>query len=333
MSQYHFHFYGGGPSGPQNEGIVVSTTPTAQDARLVRSLSHPPPRAPLPLRNVSPRPATAPPGQLSRDRSPHRERSPRHERSPRRENRSRSRRQHRRHHHTRRPEPAETQHPSTSKLPGPPAPRPATAPPGLLHVEAPRPRPTLSPAIRMVSAPPPVLAPSPERPPGQWTPASSQRPVSPRPQPPPHRAPTSPEPAQVLQQAADVFRSQAASSANAPAASTPPHSVAPVTPSKNPPVSAKGPQRRATPSPMDDEPMLQATHRSTYEQLLDQISRRAKGRNAVDYYEEGLTPLLAYMFFVLRSRKFMNGRSYRTAQCVLIVLHGYDSFLCQCPGS
>ena len=50
---------------------------------------------------------------------------------------------------------------------------------------------------------------------------------------------------------------------------------------------------------MDDEPMFQATHRRTYEQLLDQISRRAKGRNAVDYYEEGLTPLLAYMFFVL----------------------------------
>ena len=139
MSQHHFQFYGGGPSGPQSEGIVVSTTPTAQDARLVRSLSHPPPRAPLPLRNVSPRPATAPPGQLSRDRSP----SPRHERSPRREHRSRSRRRHHRHHHTRRPEPAETQvartpHRSTSKLPGPPAPRPSSAPPGLLHAEAPR---------------------------------------------------------------------------------------------------------------------------------------------------------------------------------------------------
>ena len=34
-------------------------------------------------------------------------------------------------------------------------------------------------------------------------------------------------------------------------------------------------------------------------QLIDQIARRAKGRNAVDYYEEGMTPLLAYMFFVL----------------------------------
>ena len=45
--------------------------------------------------------------------------------------------------------------------------------------------------------------------------------------------------------------------------------------------------------------MFQATHRSTYEQLREQISRRAKGRNAVDYYEEGMSPLLAYMFFVL----------------------------------
>ncbi|CAE7387294.1 unnamed protein product, partial [Symbiodinium sp. KB8] len=33
--------------------------------------------------------------------------------------------------------------------------------------------------------------------------------------------------------------------------------------------------------------------------LREQISRRAKGRNAVDYYEEGMSPLLAYMFFVL----------------------------------
>ncbi|CAE7684419.1 unnamed protein product, partial [Symbiodinium necroappetens] len=55
----------------------------------------------------------------------------------------------------------------------------------------------------------------------------------------------------------------------------------------------------STPSPMDEEPMFQATHRSTYEQLQEQISRRAKGRNAVDYYEEGMSPLLAYMFFVL----------------------------------
>ena len=31
----------------------------------------------------------------------------------------------------------------------------------------------------------------------------------------------------------------------------------------------------------------------------EQIAQRAKGRNAVDYYEEGMTPLLSYMFFVL----------------------------------
>ena len=45
--------------------------------------------------------------------------------------------------------------------------------------------------------------------------------------------------------------------------------------------------------------MFQATQRSSYEQLRDQISQRAKGRNAVDFYEEGMTPLLSYMFFVL----------------------------------
>ena len=37
----------------------------------------------------------------------------------------------------------------------------------------------------------------------------------------------------------------------------------------------------------------------SYEQLRDQISQRAKGRSAVDFYEEGMTPLLSYMFFVL----------------------------------
>ena len=45
--------------------------------------------------------------------------------------------------------------------------------------------------------------------------------------------------------------------------------------------------------------MFQATQRSSYEQLRDQISQRAKGRSAVDFYEEGMTPLLSYMFFVL----------------------------------
>ena len=38
MSQYHFHFYGDGPSGHPKEGIVVTTTPSARDARFVRSV-------------------------------------------------------------------------------------------------------------------------------------------------------------------------------------------------------------------------------------------------------------------------------------------------------
>ena len=303
MSQYHFHFYGGGPSGPDKEGIVVSTTPAAREARFVRSVSHPPPRAPLPLRNVSPRPASSPPGQLSRDRSPDRARSPRRERSPRHHHRSRSRRRQRRHHHTRRPQPAENPadrapHRSTSMRPGPPVPRPASAPPGLLQPSAPRPRPTFNPAIRMVSATPPAPVSSPERPPGQWTPALSQRPLTPGSKLQFQRAPAScaTDPQQVLQQAAasfksqpassvtapavstfasqqvlqpaaEAFRSQPASSANAPAVPANVHSVAPVTPPKNPPVSAKGPPRLSTPSIVDDELMFQATHRSTYEQL------------------------------------------------------------------
>ena len=45
---------------------------------------------------------------------------------------------------------------------------------------------------------------------------------------------------------------------------------------------------------VDDEQMFQATQRSSYEQLRDQISQRAKGRNAVDCYEEVMTPLLSY---------------------------------------
>ena len=50
---------------------------------------------------------------------------------------------------------------------------------------------------------------------------------------------------------------------------------------------------------VDDEQMFQATQRSSYEQLRDQISQRAEGRSAADFYEEGMTPLLSYMFFVL----------------------------------
>ena len=45
--------------------------------------------------------------------------------------------------------------------------------------------------------------------------------------------------------------------------------------------------------------MFQATQRSSYEQLRDQISQRAKGRNAVDFLRGGHDPLLSYMFFVL----------------------------------
>ena len=44
---------------------------------------------------------------------------------------------------------------------------------------------------------------------------------------------------------------------------------------------------------------FKATQRSSYEQLRDQIAQRAKGRSAVDFYDEGVTPLLSYMFFVL----------------------------------
>ena len=63
----------------------------------------------------------------------------------------------------------------------------------------PRPRPSLSPAIRMVSASLPVPTASPERPPGQWHPAPGQRPVLPKPQPPLSRPPPSADPVQVLQ--------------------------------------------------------------------------------------------------------------------------------------
>ena len=95
MSQYHVHFYGDGPSGRPKQGLVVTTTPPAADARLVRSVSHLPPRAPLPLRNVSPRPASVPSGRVSRECSADRHRSPRRERSQRHHHRSRSRRRQR----------------------------------------------------------------------------------------------------------------------------------------------------------------------------------------------------------------------------------------------
>ena len=226
MSQYHFHFYGDGPSGLPKQGLVVTTTPPAADARMVRSVSHPPPRAPLPLRNVSPRPASTPPGRLSRDRSPDRHRSPRRERSQRHHHRSRSRRRQRRHHHhSRRPQPAgNTAEAAAARAPprsaslqaGPPVPRPASAPPG---PGPPRPRPTVNPAIRMVSPAPGAPIASLERPPGQWTPSSGPRPVSSRPAVQFQKKPASrdADPQQMLQQAAASFRSQPASSVTAPA--------------------------------------------------------------------------------------------------------------------
>ena len=131
-----------------------------------------------------------------------------------------------------------------------------------------------------------------------------QRPILHRAHPPPAKSQTD-EP---LQKAADMFRAPAqAASSNQPtapgsaSAADFEKTMAPKTPPKNP--GPKGPPRSVSAVPassLDDEQMFQATHRSSYEQLLEQIARRAQGRNAVDYYEEGLTPLLAYMFFVLR---------------------------------
>ena len=337
MSQYHFHFYGDGPSGLPKQGLVVTTTPPAADARMVRSVSHPPPRAPLPLRNVSPRPASTPPGRLSRDRSPDRHRSPRRERSQR--------------HHTAvalvddkggttiiLDDLSRLKIQLKLQQPGPHLARQVYklesrchGQPRLVYCLYSRDRLDLVlQGTRRSGWSPLPGHPSPERPPGQWTPTSGPRPVSSRPAVQFQKKPASrdADPQQILQQAAASFRSQPASSVtapavastvrqqvlqpaaaastslpassdNAPAVPAPDHRVAPVTPPKKSTVVAKGPPPRSTPSPMDDEPMFQATHRSTYEQLQEQITRRAKSRNAVDYYEEGMSPLLAYMFFVL----------------------------------
>ncbi|CAE7402099.1 unnamed protein product [Symbiodinium sp. CCMP2592] len=75
--------------------------------------------------------------------------------------------------------------------------------------------------------------------------------------------------------------------------------ISPKTPPKHP--APKSPVHPAQPVSIsvDDEQLFQATHRSSYEQLREQITARAKGRNAVDFYEEGMSPLLAYMFFVV----------------------------------
>ena len=185
---------------------------------------------------------------------------------------------------------------------GPPVPKPASAPPGLLQPGAPRPRPTAlsqrpstpGSKLQFQRAPAPCTT-DPQQVLQQAAASFRSQPASSVTAP----AVSTSAPQQVLQPAAEAFRSQPASSANAPAVPANLHSVAPVTPPKNLPVSPKGPPRRSTPSPVDDELMFQATHRSSYQQLQEQTSRRAKGRNAVDYCEEGMSPLLAYMFFVL----------------------------------
>ena len=72
---------------------------------------------------------------------------------------------------------------------------------------------------------------------------------------------------------------------------------APKTPPKNP-----GPKPAVSNMAailIDDEQLFQATQRSSLEQLQEHITQRAGGRNAVDFYEEGMIPLLSYMFFVL----------------------------------
>ena len=83
---------------------------------------------------------------------------------------------------------------------------------------------------------------------------------------------------------------------------SPVHTFSPLTgllPKHPGPQGSEKPPAAAPTISIDDEQMFQATQRSSYEQLRDQISQRAKGGNAVDFYEEGITPLLSYMFFVL----------------------------------
>ena len=117
--------------------------------------------------------------------------------------------------------------------------------------------------------------------------------------------------------------------------------TAPKTPPKHPaPQGSQKPPAAAPVISVDDEQMFQATQRSSYEQLRDQISQRAKGRNAVDCYEEGMTPLLSYMFFVLHyhenlltTEKSISGPLSCTAKCaiILIALYSPDHFLCRRP--
>ena len=148
---------------------------------------------------------------------------------------------------------------------------------------------------------------SPDKPPGQCQPhsftAPSQRPVLPRFRPPPSKS----QAEDPLLRAAEMFSNSASGpDSNKPAAPSGASvadlqkTTAPKTPPKHPP--SQGSQKPPAAAPVisvDDEQMFQATQRSSYEQLRDQISQRAKGRNAVDFYEEGMTPLLSYMLFVL----------------------------------
>ena len=84
--------------------------------------------------------------------------------------------------------------------------------------------------------------------------------------------------------------------------------------------------------------MFPATQRSSYEQLRDQISQRAKGRNAVDFLRGGHDPSALYMFFVLHyhdnlltTEKCTSGPLSRTAKCaiILIALCSPGNFLCR----
>ena len=200
-------------------------------------------------------------------------------------------------------------------MPAPAEPRPAhtfspPARPPYVSASAghmpPRPRPSIGPTIQPVShfRSPDV---SPERPPGQWRPSSftapSQRPVLPRFRPPPSKS----QAEDPLLGAAEMSSNPTlGSDSNKPAARSGASvadlqkTTAPKTPPKHPaPQGSQKPPAAAPVISVDDEQMFQATHRSSHEQLRDQISQRAKGRNAVDFYEEGMTPLLSYLFFVL----------------------------------
>ena len=140
---------------------------------------------------------------------------------------------------------------------------------------------------------------SPERPPGHWQPhavaAPSQRPVLPRTRPPPSKS----QAEDPLERAAEMFRNPARQEqARSPFqcfVADLQKTTAPKTPPKHPgPQGSQKPPAAAPTISIDDEQMFQATQRSSYEQLRDQISQRAKGRSAVDFYEEGMTPLLSY---------------------------------------